>query len=304
MRVQNTTSGLGVISTQPALSRSEREFAVTLPSVYQLPLLVFEKRCTKCGDTKPISAFGKDKRRTDGFFPYCKRCRLVNPALHDERAKHKAQGLRWCNRCEQWLRPDCFGRNKSTPDGINHYCKPCVTRDSLRYYHEDEERTKALNRRRYWKVKDVSKAKYATWYKANRDRVIRRIVERGRTLEGKARQAQANHIRRVRVGRAPATLTAAEWASILEAQEWHCLRCGLPFNDALPPTRDHIIPVVKGGGLTVDNVIALCKPCNSAKRDRPADYPIPARFDGTSRSVCPAMPISGVSLSTIAPLPR
>jgi len=32
------------------------------------------KYCTKCGETKPLDAFSKDKTRHDGLRPYCKEC--------------------------------------------------------------------------------------------------------------------------------------------------------------------------------------------------------------------------------------
>jgi hypothetical protein len=37
-----------------------------------------EKQCTKCGITKPITDFYKDKNRSDGYFPQCKQCVKIN----------------------------------------------------------------------------------------------------------------------------------------------------------------------------------------------------------------------------------
>jgi 5-methylcytosine-specific restriction endonuclease McrA len=31
---------------------------------------------------------------------------------------------------------------------------------------------------------------------------------------------------------------------------------------------DHILPVSRGGGLSADNILPVCKPCNSSKRDK------------------------------------
>lgn len=33
------------------------------------------KRCTKCGETKPLAEFGRDKVRQDGLTPWCKECK-------------------------------------------------------------------------------------------------------------------------------------------------------------------------------------------------------------------------------------
>lgn len=34
------------------------------------------KKCTKCGQEKPLSFFGKDSSRADNLFPQCKKCRV------------------------------------------------------------------------------------------------------------------------------------------------------------------------------------------------------------------------------------
>jgi hypothetical protein len=33
------------------------------------------KRCSKCGQIKPVEKFGKDKQKKDGFCSACKTCR-------------------------------------------------------------------------------------------------------------------------------------------------------------------------------------------------------------------------------------
>lgn len=46
-----------------------------------------------------------------------------------------------------------------------------------------------------------------------------------------------------------------------------CLYCGRSFK-SVELTRDHIIPQSRGGLSTWQNLVACCKPCNNAKRDR------------------------------------
>jgi hypothetical protein len=38
------------------------------------PALDDFKRCTKCGEEKPRAEFSRDRSRTDGRYPQCKRC--------------------------------------------------------------------------------------------------------------------------------------------------------------------------------------------------------------------------------------
>ena len=46
-----------------------------------------------------------------------------------------------------------------------------------------------------------------------------------------------------------------------------CLYCGGTFS-ASDLTRDHVIPQSRGGSSSWSNLVACCKPCNNAKRDR------------------------------------
>lgn len=55
---------------------------------------------------------------------------------------------------------------------------------------------------------------------------------------------------------------------IIEQQNNRCNVCGKRFTVEYPPTTDHIIPLSRGGGLTFENVQALCKSCNSKKQTK------------------------------------
>jgi len=59
----------------------------------------------------------------------------------------------------------------------------------------------------------------------------------------------------------------------LFARDGHlCLYCGQPFS-ARALTRDHIVPVSRGGGNTWSNVASACKGCNHRKNNRtPAEW--------------------------------
>jgi 5-methylcytosine-specific restriction endonuclease McrA len=53
-------------------------------------------------------------------------------------------------------------------------------------------------------------------------------------------------------------------------------RCALQYPDICATwaaTRDHIIPIAKGGTNEWSNLQPACRPCNSAKRSRIADTP-------------------------------
>ena len=67
---------------------------------------------------------------------------------------------------------------------------------------------------------------------------------------------------------AKGTLTADEWQMIITAQKNACAYCRRPFTSKMPPTKDHIIPLIRRGSHTAKNIVAACRSCNSRKNGR------------------------------------
>jgi len=69
------------------------------------------------------------------------------------------------------------------------------------------------------------------------------------------------------------TLTSEQWDTILKWQNYTCAgfphgSCNKQFTLENQPTRDHIIPLSAGGGITFENVQALCRSCNTKKHTK------------------------------------
>lgn len=62
--------------------------------------------------------------------------------------------------------------------------------------------------------------------------------------------------------------TAQEWKKLLELCGNKCLACGALEN----LTRDHIVPIKKGGTDDISNLQPLCRSCNSKKQTKTVDY--------------------------------
>lgn len=58
--------------------------------------------------------------------------------------------------------------------------------------------------------------------------------------------------------------------SVLERDGWQCVACGA-FLEGDNATVDHIVAINAGGEKlpTSDELVSLCRPCNSRKGDRP-----------------------------------
>lgn len=56
---------------------------------------------------------------------------------------------------------------------------------------------------------------------------------------------------------------------VLERDKWECVYCGQPLGWGHPsvenPQIDHVVPRARGGGNGIDNLVAACRACNSAK---------------------------------------
>ena len=89
------------------------------------------------------------------------------------------------------------------------------------------------------------------------------------TPEGKATLQRSQTARRARLALIANSLTCEEWYAILEEHEFKCAYCGCSLLDLFnPPTRDHIVPISKGGDNVKENIVPACKSCNCKKGNK------------------------------------
>lgn len=69
---------------------------------------------------------------------------------------------------------------------------------------------------------------------------------------------------RARKAAAGGSHTVAQWLAVVQRQGGACTHC----KAIAPLTRDHVIPVSRGGSDDIQNIQALCRPCNSRKCNR------------------------------------
>jgi len=61
--------------------------------------------------------------------------------------------------------------------------------------------------------------------------------------------------------------TLGEWESLKAQYNWTCPHCGKK-EPKVRLSRDHIIPLSKGGSDNIENIQPLCRSCNSRKFNR------------------------------------
>lgn len=103
------------------------------------------------------------------------------------------------------------------------------------------------NREYYLKNKQKIYHYTKTWRENNRERSVQQVV-----------------VRMSRVRGAEGSYTLQEWQEVKEKFNFCCALCGKNESE-VKLTRDHIIPITKGGSNYISNIQPLCGPCNSHK---------------------------------------
>jgi len=194
-----------------------------------------------------------------------------------------------CLKCDRTLPLTSFIKNKTAKSGYGSKCKECKRAENLIYYHSDEYREYSKKRRQtqqykdYWKEYMQSPKGKAAFSKSNikfrkTDRYQEWFAQYKQSEKGKARdekyrksdKCKATYLRHTYKRRGlskdlPSTLTSIEWEEIKKKYKYRCVYCG----EKKPLTRDHLIPLSKGGGFTKENIVPACKRCNSIKNNHP-----------------------------------
>jgi 5-methylcytosine-specific restriction endonuclease McrA len=178
---------------------------------------------------------------------------IKKPVKVDKKLKVSLpEGFKKCSKCNKIKPTECFSKCKSTKSGFNSHCKQCHKEYDRKY--NDTHRNERTVYKKMWGV-------------LNPDKIRAQIKRYAQTSKGKFAFSKAIYNYKSRVSNLECTLTLEEWNNIIKKQKNKCARCGKNFTKSRAPAKDHIIPASKGGGLTRENVQALCKSCNSKKRD-------------------------------------
>lgn len=211
------------------------------------------KRCSTCGETKPIPEFHKNKRRPDGLSERCKACRRAH-----------------YYKPEQWLSKREYdqARRVELADEISQQRKEKYATDEVYREHK-----KQLARDQKFKPgyhERERKRHYKRWanpeYRAMR--VAKFRARRHRDPEYRIKCARWKRARHNRILAQGSPFTHAEWIVLCERYDYRCLCCG----ERKTLTVDHVVPVSRGGAGDISNIQPLCIDCNKRKHARTIDY--------------------------------
>jgi 5-methylcytosine-specific restriction endonuclease McrA len=140
-----------------------------------------------------------------------------------------------------------------------------VARQSALYQQRHPDRMREVRRSNYERHAERRRQYARDWAHANRERRRRVHAEWAEANPEMVRAQEARRYARVRG--AQGSHTAQDWIEKLALFGGCCAYCG---RSDRPLSRDHNIPLSRGGTNFIGNILPACRPCNSAKRDRTA----------------------------------
>ena len=208
------------------------------------------KRCPRCAVEKGASDFSRRSASSDGLADYCKTCSREWSRQYRQRAGDHVRALErgYVAADPEKYRArkrDYYHRNRDT-------VLAKVNARNASNPHPARKRAKA------WREKYPERygAVMAAYYERRREDFITRARRRSYRLRA-VRQLHGHH-------------TNQQWRLLLAQFGNSCARCGTSAS----LTRDHIVPLSKGGSDVITNIQPLCGSCNRQKSVRTIAYPV------------------------------
>ena len=241
------------------------------------------KRCSKCGETKPVSEFGKDKSRKDGFRSQCKKCHRQSCSTPEYLERHRNYER------QRRALPEVLERRRESNNRYYHQHKdiPEIHKRKLEYNRQYRARPEVHEHRREYSYQynarlDVRKHRreyHQRYYNTPEIHEQRLAYNREhnrqyyKTPEYRTYSRARAHTRAAHKLNLPSTLTNEQWQHALNYFKGCCAVCGRPLRDLFGThfaAQDHWIPESSPNcpGYIATNIVPLCHGldgCNNKK---------------------------------------
>lgn len=193
--------------------------------------------CGTCGSMFPTKSSQRRLRRSKNVF-----CSV--PCRTEWQRRNIKKATKRCKTCKKDLDKECFYKKGGRGEGLRTSCKECHVKNNK----------KAL----------------ASWRKDNKEH-IKSYDKKKRILNKDAIKIQKEKRIALEKNAPIIDLTVAQWNFIKKMYGFRCAYCGKKPKEL---TKDHIVPLIKGGSHTMDNIVPACRSCNSRKQTGPPLVPI------------------------------
>lgn len=204
------------------------------------------KTCTKCNKEKELSDFPKDKSRKDGVYIYCKLC-----CAEIQREKYHSN-IDYNRKIK---------RNQAIKNKESNRIR------NKKWYEENKEQKKIYTKN--YRLNNLKKSEnyQKEWVNINKDKVKQNQKRYAQSEKGKKVLNQRNHNRKSKLKGAEGKHSLKEWEDLKVKHDFTCIACKRKEPE-IKLTRDHKIPISKGGSNYIENIQPLCQSCNSRKKDK------------------------------------
>lgn len=240
------------------------------------------KVCYKCHETKVVSDFPVNRGGKQGVGGTCRKClnavkatkRCKDCHLDKDRSKFTEKNPR-CKECQSKYDAEKLKRRK---DVEKRKLERKERSEEMRKEKRIARRRTGMSRKEY-----IESIKLSPEEKTSRQNISRKasydrnkegyLQQRKQKLaslppdaveQHKKRQQHWNKVRKYQERGAEGKHTLAEWEALKKRCGYRCQRCKKKEPE-VELTRDHIVPISKGGTNYIGNIQPLCKSCNSKK---------------------------------------
>jgi 5-methylcytosine-specific restriction endonuclease McrA len=155
-----------------------------------------------------------------------------------------------------------FYKNNTLRDGVTNQCKLCINKKHKEDYRLFKDKFVKRRKELYYRYRDAAIRNAVEWGRKNKEK--RDISKKKWASNNKERINHYAKERSYRENGAEGRHTLKEWEDLCESVGGVCVCCG----EKKGLTRDHIVPLTKGGTNYISNIQPLCISCNSKKGNR------------------------------------
>lgn len=143
------------------------------------------------------------------------------------------------------------------------------TEYNKKYQQENKERLNKRHREYYRENKERWLIYVPNYRKQNKERHnrINRLWRKNNPDKAKIMINNANHKRRALFNSVESTVTIEQLNKLIEDSKNICFWCNCDIGKG-ETHLDHIYPLSKGGGHTINNIVVSCATCNLRKKDK------------------------------------